>query len=306
MGWRFHRSVKLPLGFRLNFSKSGMGWSWGVKGARVTKMANGRTRYTATYPGGLQYIEERGPKQRKPARRSSGDWNTPSGPEPPKKRSGCLKWGLIVFGVLIVITTIGQALGIIETDDGTTSSTPESSMVSEISSAPESSALPESSEVSEPEEPSTLTEPSSESVPESSAPMESSSTSVEESVAPESSVPTIVTPSEPAEEPSEEPVQESSEEPQAVLSFTSFPSSVSRNSTATVSIHGQPNTDYSITVYYKSGAASADGLETKTSDANGNVTWSWKIGAKTSTSYQPSVTVSGGGEKITAKFTVTE
>lgn len=44
MGWRFRRSVKLPLGFRLNFSKSGMGWSWGVKGARVTKMAIGKQR----------------------------------------------------------------------------------------------------------------------------------------------------------------------------------------------------------------------------------------------------------------------
>lgn len=296
MGWRYHKSVKLPLGFRLNFSKSGMGWSWGVKGARVTKMANGKTRYTATYPGGLQYIEERGPKQRKPARRSGGGWNTPSGPEPPKKRSGCLKWGLIVFGGMVVITMIGQALGIIEPEEDATSSAPESSMVSEISSAPESSALPESSEPSEPEEPSTPAEPSSEPAEEPNTP--EPSTPVEE----EPSVPSVVTPSEPVEEPPEAPA----EEPQAVLSFTSFPSSVSRNSTATVSIHGQPNTDYSITVYYKSGAASADGLETKTSDANGNVTWSWKIGAKTSTSYQPSVTVSGGGEKITAKFTVTE
>lgn len=291
MGWRYRKSVKLPLGFRLNFSKSGMGWSWGVKGARITKTATGKTRYTATYPGGLQYIEERGPKQRKPVRKSTGSWNTPgqNGPEPPKKRSGCLKWGLIVLGGMIVITAIGQALGIIEPEEDTSSSTPETSIVSEISSEPESSALPESSELSEPSEPeesSTPVEPSSESVPESS-------TSVEES-----STPVVVAPIEPSEE--------SSEEPQAALSFTSFPSSVSRNSNATVSIHGQPNTDYSITVRYKSGTASADGLETKTSDANGNVTWSWKIGGKTSTSYNPSVTVSGGGETITSSFSVTE
>ena len=292
MGWRYRKSVKLPLGFRLNFSKSGMGWSWGVKGARITKMANGKTRYTATYPGGLQYIEERGPKQRKPVRKSTGSWNTPgqNGPEPPKKRSGCLKWGLIVLSGMIVITAIGQALGIIEPEEDTSSSTPESSMVSEISSAPESSALSEPSELSKPEEPPTPVEPSSESAPESSAPA-------------------VITPSEPADEPSEAPAEEpaeSSEEPQAVLSFTSVPTSASRNSDVTVSIHGLPNTDYYISVRYSSGPATADGLGTKTSDADGNVSWTWHIGGRTSLDYDPIITVSGGGEEITARFTVTE
>ena len=193
-----------------------------------------------------------------------------------------------------------MALGIIEPEEDTSSSTPESSMVSEISSAPESSALPESSEPSEPEEPSTPAEPSSEPAEEPNTP--ESSTPVEESVAPESSVPSVVTPSETVEEPSEAPAKE----PQAVLSFTSFPSSVSRNSTATVSIHGLPNTDYYISVRYSSGPATADGLGTKTSDADGNVSWTWHIGGRTSLDYDPVVTVSGGGEEITARFTVTE
>lgn len=291
MGWRYRKSVKLPLGFRLNFSKSGMGWSWGVKGARITKTATGKTRYTATYPGGLQYIEERGPKQRKPVRKSTGSWNTPgqNGPEPPKKRGGCLKWGLIVLGGIIVITAIGQALGIIEPEDDTSSSEPETSIISEISSEPESSALPKETSVeSEPE-------PSAESVPAVSTPVEESST-------PESSEPVISVPSEPSSEESSEPV----EEPQATLSFISVPTSVARNSDATVSIHGLPNTDYYISVRYSSGTATADGLGTKTSDADGNVSWTWHIGGRTSLDYDPVITVSGGGEEITARFTVTE
>lgn len=301
MGWRYRKSVKLPLGFRLNFSKSGMGWSWGVKGARITKTATGKTRYTATYPGGLQYIEERGPKRKQTPRRrpaSSGQWNTPgqNGPEPPKKRSGCLKWGLIVLGGMIVITAIGQALGIIEPEEDTSSSAPETSIISEISSEPESSALPEETSVeSEPE-------PSAEK-PESSVP--AVSTPVEESSTPESSEPVIAVPSEPSSEPVEES-SEPAEEPQATLSFTSIPTSVARNSDATVSIHGLPNTDYYISVRYSSGTATADGLGAKTSDADGNVSWTWHIGGRTSLDYDPVITVSGGGEEITARFTVTD
>jgi len=48
-------------GFRINLSKSGIGYSWGVKGYRVTKTANGRTRTTASIPGtGISYVHETG------------------------------------------------------------------------------------------------------------------------------------------------------------------------------------------------------------------------------------------------------
>jgi hypothetical protein len=50
MAWRFRRSVKLgPL--RLNFSKSGIGYSAGVRGFRVGKDAKGRTYTAASIPG---------------------------------------------------------------------------------------------------------------------------------------------------------------------------------------------------------------------------------------------------------------
>lgn len=59
MGFRYRKSKKLPGGFRINFSKSGIGYSWGFKGYRKTKMANGRTRTTYSIPGtGISYVEE--------------------------------------------------------------------------------------------------------------------------------------------------------------------------------------------------------------------------------------------------------
>ena len=50
MGWRFRRSLKLgPL--KLNFSKSGIGYSAGVRGFRVGTDAKGRTYTAASIPG---------------------------------------------------------------------------------------------------------------------------------------------------------------------------------------------------------------------------------------------------------------
>ena len=59
MGVRFRKSAKLPGGGRLNFSKSGVGYSLGGKGFRVTKTARGTTRTTASIHGtGLSYSDE--------------------------------------------------------------------------------------------------------------------------------------------------------------------------------------------------------------------------------------------------------
>src|SRR5664280_787719 len=50
MAWRFRRSLKLgPL--KLNFSKSGIGYSAGVRGFRVGTDAKGRTYTAASIPG---------------------------------------------------------------------------------------------------------------------------------------------------------------------------------------------------------------------------------------------------------------
>ena len=56
MGWRLRKSINLGLGFRINLSKSGIGYSWGFPGYRTTKLANGGTRQTYSLPGtGISY-----------------------------------------------------------------------------------------------------------------------------------------------------------------------------------------------------------------------------------------------------------
>lgn len=59
MGFRVRRSINLGGGFRINVSKSGIGYSWGVPGYRITKTAKGNIRKTYSLPGtGISYVEE--------------------------------------------------------------------------------------------------------------------------------------------------------------------------------------------------------------------------------------------------------
>lgn len=68
MGFRFRKSINLGGGLRVNLSTKGVGYSWGVKGYRVTKTADGRTRQTVSIPGtGISYVDEH-----RPRRESSG------------------------------------------------------------------------------------------------------------------------------------------------------------------------------------------------------------------------------------------
>ena len=64
MGFRFRKSFgKGP--FRINISKSGIGYSFGVKGARFTKTAKGTKRTTLNVPGtGLSYVSETSGKRK--------------------------------------------------------------------------------------------------------------------------------------------------------------------------------------------------------------------------------------------------
>ncbi len=60
MGLRIRKSVNLGAGFRINVSKTGVGYSWGTKGYRVTKTAKGTKRTTYSIPGtGVSYVDER-------------------------------------------------------------------------------------------------------------------------------------------------------------------------------------------------------------------------------------------------------
>ena len=59
MGLRFRKSINLGGGAKINFSKSGVGYSIGTKGARITKKANGGSKTTLSVPGtGISYVKE--------------------------------------------------------------------------------------------------------------------------------------------------------------------------------------------------------------------------------------------------------
>lgn len=77
MGLRYRKSINLGGGFRINLSKSGVGYSWGVRGYRITKTARGSVRQTVSIPGtGISYsTESKARKSQVPSRTSSIDTN---------------------------------------------------------------------------------------------------------------------------------------------------------------------------------------------------------------------------------------
>lgn len=59
MSLRFRKSINLGGGAKINLSKSGVGYSIGTKGARITKRANGGSKTTLSVPGtGISYVKE--------------------------------------------------------------------------------------------------------------------------------------------------------------------------------------------------------------------------------------------------------
>lgn len=87
MGFRFRKSIKLMPGVRLNFSKSGVGVSAGVRGFRVTQRADGTLQRTVSIPGtGISNVQTLGSSDRRggpsPSRRATTQ-AVPSVPAPP-------------------------------------------------------------------------------------------------------------------------------------------------------------------------------------------------------------------------------
>lgn len=87
MGFRFRKSINLGGGFKVNLSKSGVGYSWGTKGVRFTKTAKGKNRTTLNIPGtGISHVTESGgnkknqksqPTKQKPAN-TTGNSSSPN------------------------------------------------------------------------------------------------------------------------------------------------------------------------------------------------------------------------------------
>ena len=60
MGLRFRKSISIGKFFRINFSKSGIGYSFGIPGARISRSAKGDTKTTYSIPGtGISYSPDK-------------------------------------------------------------------------------------------------------------------------------------------------------------------------------------------------------------------------------------------------------
>ena len=90
------------------------------------------------------------------------------------------------------------------------------------------------------------------------------------------------------------------------LSIVSVTSPVSKGGTATLTAQAAPGSACTITVYYKSGPSKAQGLEPKTAGADGKVSWSWTVGARTSSgNWQIVVSCTANGNTSTQETTFT-
>ena len=89
------------------------------------------------------------------------------------------------------------------------------------------------------------------------------------------------------------------------ISLVSLTTPVSRGSDVTVSIKGLPNTTYDIDVIYSSGVSKASGLEDKTSDSEGNVSWTFKVSSNVKPgTYE--VKITDGEDSVSYSLEVTD
>lgn len=97
----------------------------------------------------------------------------------------------------------------------------------------------------------------------------------------------------------------SAENKSTKLRITQEAGTVGNNDIAILKAVGKPDTTYTLKVYYSSKVSEAKGTGAKKSDANGNVTWSWKVGAKTKPGTHK-IVIEGGGDKIETTFETVE
>lgn len=111
MGMRFRKSFGSGP-FKVNLSKSGIGYSVGTKGFRHTKTANGRTRNTYSIPGtGISYVDEKSSKRKKMKNKKFENYddnnfnqNNNFQENKPKKKHKKLKIAFIIFCILGVLS----------------------------------------------------------------------------------------------------------------------------------------------------------------------------------------------------------
>lgn len=92
------------------------------------------------------------------------------------------------------------------------------------------------------------------------------------------------------------------------IAVSSLSSPIQRGSNASISIQTSPGANCSISVIYKSGPSNAAGLGPQIANGNGIITWSWKVGTKTTPgtwSIHVSCNQGGNSSTISVPFEVT-
>lgn len=89
----------------------------------------------------------------------------------------------------------------------------------------------------------------------------------------------------------------------APLSIVRQPGSVARGDVAQVTVQAPPGADCTITVSYRGGPSSAQGLEPKQAGTDGRLTWRWAVGSKTTLGTWP-VTITCGAASVETTVTV--
>jgi hypothetical protein len=89
-----------------------------------------------------------------------------------------------------------------------------------------------------------------------------------------------------------------------VVAFLNAPLTAARNHYATLQVKTNARVSCSIDVEYAPGSSTAAGLVTKTSDNTGRVSWTWKIGAKTTRGAWP-ITVTCGSASAQTHISMT-
>jgi outer membrane biosynthesis protein TonB len=143
MGFRFRKSVKMgPV--RVNLSKSGVGYSVGGKGFRVTKRADGKVQTTTSIPGtGISYVDTVGGKKSAPDGRKN--YSIQAQQRTPQRGGGGMK-GWIAGGLAALALGIGAGALLNGDEDPAPSGTLPPQVVTQVT--PEVSTEPQSPEIS--------------------------------------------------------------------------------------------------------------------------------------------------------------
>jgi micrococcal nuclease len=85
------------------------------------------------------------------------------------------------------------------------------------------------------------------------------------------------------------------------LQIVSLSSPIAKGANATLTAKTLPGASCTIAVYYKS-KSSAAGLTPKAADGNGDVSWTWKVGASTTPgTWRIVVTAARDGKKVSVE-----